>query len=140
MKRSLSLILSLLMMLSVWVTLPVMGGAVASDGLKDSGIKYTESTEIIKNPFLGYPGVGYLTIEDDMVPRDDGGRFYWYYVNLQKFSGGNDQANTLRLCECRQASIVSLDGMRRERTRILSETLCFFGNINPDKAKALSGF
>lgn len=90
MKRSLSLILSLLMLMSVWVTLPAVNAVAAADGLKDSGINYTESTEIIRNPHLGYPGVGYLTIDDYMVPRNDGERLFWYYVNLQNFSGGNE--------------------------------------------------
>ena len=83
MKRILSLLLSVVMIMTAlsFVT-------CAEDGLTDSGIDYTESTEIIGNPNMGYPAHASITLSDSFTPRNDSG-FTWYYVNLNYYSAGN---------------------------------------------------
>ena len=68
---------------------------LAQETLVDSGLDYTESTQIVENPFMGFVNKGY--------PADGGFRFTdtgtsqihitsgfaWYYVNLNNFSAGN---------------------------------------------------
>ncbi len=60
----------------------------ADDGLADSGLCYTESTAMLKNPLMGYPICGSLQFSDTMPIRNDTG-FAWYYVNLNYYSAGN---------------------------------------------------
>ena len=72
----------------------------ATDEMRDSGLDYTESTAMIKNPFMGYPNGGYasdggfLLLEGGTsTVHIDGSReggFSWYYIDLKAFSAGND--------------------------------------------------
>ncbi|MBQ8696330.1 MAG: DUF4874 domain-containing protein, partial [Clostridia bacterium] len=86
MKRVLSLVLSLMMLAGAWVVLPAV--SVADDGLTDSGLDYTESTEILKNPNMGYPAHASISMSDTMSARNDSG-FMWYYINISNYSGAN---------------------------------------------------
>ena len=60
----------------------------ADGGLVDSGIDYTESLDMIKNPLMGYPTCASITFSDNMPVRNDSG-FIWYYININRYSAGN---------------------------------------------------
>ena len=69
--------------------------AKAQETMIDSGLDYTESTQEVKNPFMGFVNKGYasdgsfwLTETGTSTVHVNSG-FVWYYVNLQKFSAGN---------------------------------------------------
>lgn len=88
MKRILSLLLSLMMFMGVCAFLPAVSAVAADDGLVDSGLDYTESTAILKNPNMGYPSHAAMTLTDTMSARNDSG-FMWYYININNYSGSN---------------------------------------------------
>jgi len=85
MKKVLSILFVLTMLVSAVSALPV----VAAELTVDAGVDYTESTETVVNPHMGYPAVAgdYLKVEGN-VPRNDSG-FMFYYYNLARFSGAN---------------------------------------------------
>lgn len=84
MKRLLSLILTAAMLFACFALC-----VEADDGMKDSGIDYTESTEVIKNPHMGYPSHASISMrESGNAVRNDSG-FMWYYINISAFSGSN---------------------------------------------------
>ena len=86
MKRIFAIIIAISMCLAIT---PVVFSNGATD-MKDSGLDYTESTQMLNNPHMGYPNVASYTLLESGTPiRNDSG-FVWYYVNLQKFSGGNE--------------------------------------------------
>lgn len=65
-----------------------------TDAMRDAGLDYTESTHMLKNPHMGYPGLAAITLtENGPAPRNDSG-FMWYYVNLNRFSSGNSLYKT----------------------------------------------
>ncbi|MDR0984865.1 MAG: DUF4832 domain-containing protein [Ruminococcus sp.] len=65
--------------------------SMGNDLMSDSGIDYTESTEMLKNPHMGYPSMGSIRYKKEgNTPRNDSG-FVWYYFNLNAFSGGNSR-------------------------------------------------
>lgn len=85
MKKVVSFIVTLAMIAGLFTfCLPVS----ADSELVDSGLDYTESTAMIKNPLMGYPSHGSIDFSDNMAVRNDSG-FVWYYININRFSGGN---------------------------------------------------
>ena len=86
MKRILAIAIAISICLSI---MPVAFSNGAED-MKDSGVDYTESIKMLDNPHMGYPRVAGYTLAETGTPiRNDSG-FVWYYVNLQKFSAGNN--------------------------------------------------
>jgi len=65
-------------------------GAAENDLLQDSGLDYTESTQMLPNPHMGYPGVSWITMKETGNSIENKSGFVWYYINLKEFSGGND--------------------------------------------------
>ena len=68
-------------------------GADPNDGTEEQDLDYTESTEMIKNPHMGYPENQNIThavhlMDTGNVAENDSG-FCWYYINLNQFSAGN---------------------------------------------------
>ncbi|MCL2040984.1 MAG: DUF4832 domain-containing protein [Bacteroidales bacterium] len=68
---------------------------LAQGTMVDSGLDYTEATELVKNPFMGFvnngwpaDGAFWLTETGTSQVHVTSG-FAWYYVNLNKFSAGN---------------------------------------------------
>ena len=89
MKRIVSGFLFLSMLFGMWAALPTaVTAAVSDDGLIDSGLDYTECTEVIRNPNMGYPAHAAITVSDTMSARNDSG-FMWYYINISYYSGSN---------------------------------------------------
>jgi hypothetical protein len=72
---------------------------LSQEAIADSGLDYTESIQIVKNPFMGFVNNGYaadgsfwLTETGTSQVHIKSG-FAWYYVNLNKFSAGNRRDN-----------------------------------------------
>ncbi|MCI8331575.1 MAG: DUF4832 domain-containing protein [Clostridiales bacterium] len=64
--------------------------AAEEEPLQDSGLDYTESLEMLKNPHMGYPDVSWITMKETGNSVENKSGFVWYYINLKEFSGGND--------------------------------------------------
>ncbi len=70
----------------------------AADTTRDSGLDYTESTQELKNPHMGFVNNGYaadgsiMLTETGSTPIHVTSGFAWYYVNLNRFSAGNSPA------------------------------------------------
>lgn len=87
MKRTTAFVLSVIMMLGACFFLPT-ADVLAADDTVDSGIDYTESTERLSNPNMGYPSHASISLNDSFSARNDSG-FTWYYVNISAYSGSN---------------------------------------------------
>ena len=86
MKRLLSAIIVLATLLSC-----ACFAVAEDDGLKDSGLNYTESTVMLKNPHMGYPGHVGMTLKKSGNTVYNNSGFTWYYININAFSSGNDR-------------------------------------------------
>ncbi len=85
MKRIISL-LAVIAMLATSFSL--CASAVTYEGLVDSGLDYTESTEVFNNPMMGSPACPFITPKlTGNVPNKDSG-FVHYFLDLKNFSGG----------------------------------------------------
>lgn len=85
MKRIIS-ILAVIAMLATSFSL--CASAVTYDGLVDSGLDYTESTETFNNPMMGSPSciTMYPTLSGNSSRNDSG--FVHYFIDLKNFAGG----------------------------------------------------
>ncbi|MBQ8697307.1 MAG: DUF4832 domain-containing protein, partial [Clostridia bacterium] len=85
MKRIISFLAVIAMVLT---SFSLCASAVTYDGLTDSGLDYTESTEVIDNPMMGQPSTPFITPKlSGNTPRNDSG-FQHYFIDLKNFSGG----------------------------------------------------
>ncbi|MCI8590096.1 MAG: DUF4832 domain-containing protein [Clostridiales bacterium] len=75
---------------AVILLLPAPSVIAAEESLQDAGLDYTESTQMLKNPHMGYPDVSWITMKETGNKVENKSGFVWYYVNLKAFSGGND--------------------------------------------------
>ncbi len=85
MKRLFSLTLAAVLLLCCF---PLCAASADTD-MKDSGLNYTESTEQLANPHMGYPAHASVTLKrsGNGIRNDTG--FTWYYININSFSAGN---------------------------------------------------
>jgi len=85
MKRIVSLLAVTAMVLT---SFSLCASAVTYEGLTDSGLDYTESTETFNNPMMGQPSCPFITPKiSGNVPRNDSG-FVHYFIDLKNFAGG----------------------------------------------------
>jgi len=85
MKRTVSLFAVIAMLLT---SFSLCASAVTYEGLVDSGLDYTESTEVFNNPMMGNPSCIFVVpgVEGN-TPRNDSG-FVHYFIDMKNFSGG----------------------------------------------------
>lgn len=82
-------ILALIMAIATLMSLCAFDlSAVTYDGIVESGLNYTECTDTISNPMIGYPSTPFVYLKlSGNTPRNDSG-FVHYFLDMRMFSGG----------------------------------------------------
>ena len=82
--------------LSACMLFGAMAAPLQAGLMADSGLSYVESTNMLVNPFMGYPNGGYAS-NGGFLMLDGGAStihvdsgFTWYYIDIKAFSAGND--------------------------------------------------